>query len=435
MLKKLVGLVLVVVVLGGGGVLVVARTEQGQQLSGRFKKAEVLPSVRVERVERGDLVRRVNAPGTIEARTKVEISAQVSARIVGLPFREGQDVKKGDVVVRLDAEDLTAALDSAKAALRGEEARLDGARATVAETAAEFGRLRELFDTRDISKAQLDVAEAAHKRALANVRATEHAIEIARANITRAQKNLENAVIIAPIDGTITKLNAEVGELVVVGTLNNPGSVIMTVADLRNMIMRVRVDETNVGPVRRGQPARLTLNAFPGRTFNGTVERVRLLREIARDGTGYVETEVSLDLEPGDRLFTAGTGNADIDVEKLQNVIKVPSQAVIDRRVEDLPSEIVTGNPFIERGRAFAWVVYRMGEDGTAIATPVTIGSSDLTHTVIIGGLEEGERVIIGPHRLLVSMSHGTRVQEMERPGGQTATVGKKPAEAGPSGS
>jgi HlyD family secretion protein len=409
--KRIAGGLVALIALGGGGAWLFAQTDQGREVLTGFKKPEKSTVVRVETAGRGDLVRSISAPGSIEPRTKVEISAQVSARIVALPFREGQDVRKGDVVVRLDAEDLAAAVESARASLRGEEARLEGARATVAETAAELGRLRELFDSRDISKSQLDAAAAAHQRALANVRATEHAMEIARANITRAQKNLDYAVIISPIDGTITKLNAEVGELVVVGTLNNPGSVIMTIADLRNMIMRARVDETNIGPVRPGQTARVTLNAFPGRTFNGAVQRVRLLREVARDGTGYVETEIAMELSPGDRLFTAGTGNASIDVERLDDVMKIPSQAVMDRRVEDLPSEIAAGNPWIEPGRAFAWVVYRWGEDGTAVVTPVSIGSSDLTHTVILGGLREGDRVIVGPHRELAKMEHGKKIE------------------------
>lgn len=410
--KWLAGIVLILVLAGVGGAWFIGRSDQGKAFMAQFRKPEVRTRVRVEDVGRGDLVRTVNAPGTIEPRTKVEISAQVSARIIALPFREGDDVRKGDVVVRLDADDLAAALESARAAMKGEEARLEGAKATLAEMTAELGRLRELYDTKDISKSQLDAAVAAHQRAVATLRASEHSIEIARANITRAQKNLDNAIIISPIDGTITKLNAEVGELVVVGTLNNPGSVIMTIADLRNMLMRARVDETNIAPVQPGQHARITLNAFPGRVFDGEVKRVRLLREIARDGTGYVETEIALELEPGDRLFTAGTGNADIDVETLRDVMKVPSQAVLDRRVEDLPGEIVEGNRWIEPGRAFAWVVFRLGADGAAVATPVTIGSSDLTHTVILGGLSEGDRVIVGPYRELVNMQHGRKLEE-----------------------
>jgi HlyD family secretion protein len=410
--KLFVASVVVLLLLGGAAATYLAGSGEAGGLKARFSKPEPKTIVRVEGVPRGDLVRTINAPGTIEPRTKVEISAQVSARIVALPFREGEDVRKGDVVVRLDADDLAAALESARASLRGDEARLEGARATLAEAAAELGRIRELHDTRDVSKAQLDAAVAAHQRASANLRASEHAVEIAKANIARVQKSLEYTVIISPIDGTITKLNAEVGELVVVGTLNNPGSVIMTVADLRKMIMRARVDESNVGPVRRGQPARVTLNAFPGRTFAGQVERVRLLREIARDGTGYVETEISIELEPGDRLFTAGTGNAQIDVEQLSDVMKVPSQAVIERRVEDLPREITENNPCIDPGRSFAWIVYRLGEDGTAIATPVSIGSSDLTHTVIVAGLKPDDRVIVGPYKMLLTMAHGKKVEQ-----------------------
>jgi HlyD family secretion protein len=421
--KLFVVTVVALLLIGGAAATYLAGSGEPGGLKARFSKPEPKTVVRVEGVPRGDLVRTINAPGTVEPRTKVEISAQISARIVALPFREGEDVRKGDVVVRLDADDLVAALESARASLRGEEARLEGARATLAEAAAELGRIRELHDTRDVSKAQLDAAVAAHQRANANLRASEHAVDIARANIARVEKNLEYTVILAPIDGTITKLNAEVGELVVVGTLNNAGSVIMTIADLRNMIMRARVDEANVGPVRRGQPARVTLNAFPGRTFGGTVERVRLLREVARDGTGYVETEISIQLGAGDRLFTAGTGNAQVDVEQLSDVMKVPSQAVFERRVEDLPREIADGNPCVEPGRAFTWVVYRLGEDGAAVVTPVSIGSSDLTHTVVVAGLKPTDRVIVGPYKMLLTMSHGKKVEEEGKPKSSTTAV------------
>lgn len=159
----IVGLVLVgscvggVAYLEGSGKLKQIR----EQLDPKSKGLEV----RLEEVVRGDLVRTVSAPGTVEPRTAIEISAQVAARIVELPFREGQAVRKGDVVVRLDAEDLAALVDSARAQLSSERARLEGARAGYANASLELGRLRELLATQDVPRSQVDAAEAEHARA------------------------------------------------------------------------------------------------------------------------------------------------------------------------------------------------------------------------------------------------------------------------------
>lgn len=402
-------LILVVLLLGsvaGGGYYVAANSSGEKGWIGRFRSEPEPQRVIVEPVTRGDLARTISAPGSIEPRTKVEISAQVSARVTALPFREGAQVRRGDVVVRLDARDLEASLDSARATKRSEEARLDGARAAMILAEAERERVRQLLESGDASRSAMEAAEAEYLRAQSNLRMAQHAIEIATANIQRAEKDLENSVITSPMDGTVTRLQAEIGELVVVGTLNNPASVIMEIADLSTMLMRARVDESNIGPVRAGQHATVYINAYPGREFRGTVERVKLTRELDRDNTGYFETEILLDLADGEELYSGLTANCDIEVERFHDVLRIPSQAVVDRRVDELPARIVEGNPHVDRGRAFTRVVYR-AVDGKAVATPVSAGPSDLTHTVILGGLDEGEKIVTGPYRALLELRDG----------------------------
>lgn len=371
--------------------------------------------VRVAAAERGDLVRTVSAPGQIEPKTKVEISAQVSARIIALPFRENQRVRKGDAVVRLDARDLAALLESAKAQLRSEEARLEGARASEANARREYGRRAELFASKDIPQSELDAARTELSRAESALRVAEHAIEIARANITRAEKDLDNTVITAPFDGVIIRLNAEVGETVVVGTLNNPGSVIMEIADLSVMVLKARIDEANIAPVREGQRARVYVNAYPDRVFSGTIETVGLKRMVDRDGTAYFETEVLLDSVPDVLLRSGLTANADIEVETFRDVVKVPSQGVLDRAREDLPARVVEGNGNVDPSKKFARVVYVL-RDGKAQPVPVRVGASDLTHTVILGGLDAGTPVIVGPFKALLAMRHDQVVVEQAAP-------------------
>lgn len=366
--------------------------------------------VRLESAAKGDLVRSISAPGVIEPRTKVQISAQVSARIVELPFREGQSVKAGDVVVKLDAVDLTALLDSARANLKSEEARLEGARASYVNASLELERRRKLYETKDISKAELDTAEAEYSRAGATLRSAEFGIEIAQANVRRAEKDLSNTTIAAPMSGAITQLNAEVGELVVIGTLNNAASVIMEIADLSDMLFKAKVDEANVAPVKPGQTARVYINAYPEREFRAVVERVKLMREVDKENNAYFETELKLEM-PGDLLLMSGlTANADIGVETVKDALLVPSQAVVDRNIDDLPASL-TSSPLVDRTKKFAQVVYEL-VDGKAKARVVKSGASDLTRTVIVEGLEPGTRVVTGPFKALQGLKEGKVLEE-----------------------
>lgn len=410
MWKWLLGIALVLVLGCAGSGYWLVSSGQFEKLKNQFSGEGKATQVRLEPVVRGDLTKTVSAPGLIEPRTKVEISAQVSARIIALPFREGQEVKKDDVVIRLDADDLAARVDSAKARLNSSQAGLEGAKATYQNATGELARRKELFDTKDISKAELDQAEEAYRAAESRLRQAEFAIDIARADLSAAEKDLSNAVITSPFDGVITKLDAEVGELVVVGTLNNPGSVIMEIADLTDMLMKAKVDEANVAPVQPAQTARVFINAYPDRTFTATVERVKLFRQLDTDGTAYFETELKLDVPEGMRLRSGLTANADIGVETLREVMLVPSQSVVDRNIDDLPKEALTSQ-HLDKNKKFARVAYVFA-GGKVQARPVSIGPSDLTRTVVLGGLEEGDRIVAGPYKALVTLKHEQKVEE-----------------------
>jgi HlyD family secretion protein len=374
--------------------------------------------VRLEEAKRGDLVRTVNAPGAIEPQTSVEISAQVSSKIIALPFNEGDTVRKGDVVVRLDSEDTLARLDAARSQLAVQEAQLDGVRASLILAEADVGRLRELFESSDIPKSDLDATEARYLQAKSALAAAEAGLLVAQAEIAEREKDLANTVISSPIDGVVTRQDAEVGEQVL-GTLQAAGTVILEIADLSRMVMRARVDEANIGPVRPGQKARIYLTQQMDQPFEGTVEHIKLTRDIERDGTGYFEAEILVELPEEERRRIGRNGNCDIEVETIREAIKIPSQAVLDRRIDELPKEIVDGNPIIDKNKTFARVVYRI-VDGKAQATPVTTGLSDLTHAVILAGLEDSEKIITGPYKVLLALKHGQAVAEegtLKKPG------------------
>jgi HlyD family secretion protein len=410
--KWIVVLVLILVTVGGciGGGVWLAKSGKLKELQEQFNPAMKPLEVRLEKPRKGDLVRTISAPGTIDPRTKVDISAQVSARIIALPFREGQRIKKGDVVVRLDAEDLAAALDSAKARLAGEEARLEGVRAAMTNADREMRRLKELLDSKDVAQSEFDNAQTNLDQAKSSYEQNLRDIDIARANIKRAEKDLANTTIQSTIDGIVTQLDAEVGELVVVGTLNSPGSVIMQLADLSDMLMKAKVDESNIAPVSPGQKCRVFINAFPGKEFEGEVERIRPTKQVDRDNTTYFETEIRVDLPP-DNSLRGMLANVDIEVQTLRDVVKVPTQAILDRALEDLPTDLVRDNPLIDRNKKFARVVFAV-RDGKAVPIPVTVGPSDLTDTVVLAGLSTEDTVVVGPYKSLVALKPDQKVIE-----------------------
>jgi HlyD family secretion protein len=407
--KWLLGIFLVLVVLCGGGGYFLATSPQFKDMRRGFTGQKKPVEVRLDKAARGNLTKTVSAPGTIEARTKVEISAQVSSKIIALPFKEGDDVKASDVVVRLDARDLIASLESAQAAKLGEEARLAGAKAALVQARSDRDRQRRLAETNDVSTAALEAAEAEFLRAESSVLASEHSVKIGEANIKRAERDVENAVITSPIDGTITKLNVEVGEQVL-GTFNNAGTVMMEIADRSEMLMKARVDESNINPVKAGQSAKVYINSYGDRVFEGVVERVGIQKELDRDNTAYFMVEALVKTPADERLRTGLAANVDIAVETLYDVVKVPSQAVVDRRVDELPKEL-GDSQFIDRNKPFARVVFRLVE-GKAKAVPVSVGASDLTHSIILGGLDAGEKIITGPFKVLVDLKDGREVVE-----------------------
>lgn len=412
--------------------------------------------VRVETVQPGEFVEIINAPGEIRPKTKVDISAKVSARITELPFDEGDKVRAGDVVIRLDAKDLESQLRSAeasrdaqkagievdKARVLSQAATLKGTAATLKQQELEFQRQQTLLVSNDISqssfdqcqcrleelKAQYEAAQQTIKAAELNLIVMEHNLKAADARVEEVKEALSYTTIASAIDGVITQINAEIGEVVMTGTMNNPGTVIMQVADLSVMILEAELDETNVGQVRIGQKAVINVPAFWDEVFEGVVQNIALTHRTSKAGSKNYKTEI---LIQGDvkKLVSGLTADVDIETNRLQDVIKVPSQAVLARRTDSLPLDIVDGNPVLDKNKTEIPVVYRI-RDGKAIATPVKIGPSDLTHTLIREGLSAGDVIIVGPYKILETLQHDAVVEEEKKTESGLEDKGSKAASA-----
>ncbi|HPC95460.1 MAG TPA: efflux RND transporter periplasmic adaptor subunit [Sedimentisphaerales bacterium] len=432
-------IVLVLGVLGGGGFVLVR---------GRGSAANKATVVRVEEARIGELIEIVSAPGEIEPKINVEISAKTSGRIVELPYAEGATVTKGDpdadppippsVLVRLDAKDLESRLLSAQASRAAQAAQIEVEKARISSQAAnlmaqeatvekarrDYERQCALLRTNDVSQvtcddarfkleeleSQLEGARHNLEAARLNLKVLEHNLQVADEGIAQAKEALSYTTITSPIDGVITRINAEVGEMVVTGMMNNPGTKILEVGDLSEMLVVAQVDESDVGKLRVGQAARVHIQAWPDKVFPGKVRAIALSQDVGTQGAKYYETEVLL-IDPSERIFTGMTADVDIEVAKHEEVLVLPSQAVLGREVDSLPIDIRDQLSEEERSKTFATVVYRF-IDGKAVITPVRIGASNATHTIIEAGISPGEKIIVGPFKELEKLQHNQSVKD-----------------------
>ncbi len=394
---------------------------------------DALP-VRIASVTKRELVETVSAPGELDPEVKVDVSAEVSARILELPFREGATVRKGEVVVKLDDRDLQASMDAQvaqrdgeKFRLRSEQERLASPMSQLANARATLERQESLFKTGDVSRADLDNAiarvrdlEAQIASAKEGLSVIESSLAAAEANIARARELLKKTTITAPIDGQITELNAEQGELVVVGTMNNAGTKILTIADLGSVRLKAKVAESDVARVKAGQPATVRVNAYRNREFKGAVDRVALSRGTeqsfgssaggAGSGQGgWFKCEVALDLTEGETLLSGLAANVEIVVETTQGLL-IPSQALLEKKLDDLPKDVAE-SPLVDKVRKKAIVVFRM-VDGKAVLTPIRTGASNLSDTMVLEGLGEGDVLVTGPYRVLERLKQGDAIRE-----------------------
>ncbi len=435
-------------------VIVAALIGVGMKYSSRFIAAAPVTQIRVEPVTNGPLIEVVSAPGEIEPRRKVSISAMVAAPIVYILFDEGTHVTKGikpdgsdaTVLVKLDDKNYLAAFHSAesrrnaqdsqiavaKARLESSQAAIDAQQFMLVDAQRDLERQMGLLKTKDVSQSVVDTAQtkvdnlkstvlsavAQLKSDTVNLTVMQHQLEAADADVARANDDLAYCTIKSPIDGVVTRRKAEEGEMVVTGTMNNAGTVIMEVADLSQMMMDARIDETSIAAVKVGQHAKVRVQAFPDEVFDGVVETVALARNddsssMARSSTiegstRYFDAKIKLDT--GGRIIPTGLA-ADADIEtKSHRGLKVASQAVLGRPIEGLSAE-ARSRPEVDATKSVTTVVYCY-KDGKAVVTPVKVGPSDETHTLILSGLKEGDPVIVGPFKVLETLADGQQLQK-----------------------
>lgn len=370
--------------------------------SSRDQKGE---RVTLHTVERQTIQKVVKARGEIDPRTKVELSAHVIAKIDKLHIEEGDDVATGEPVVELEKEAFTAARDRAAAEVEIQRSRQRQAEIEVEDTQLKLRRAERLFTEGVLSQGDLDAAHLAAKAAASSREQARGSLLQARATLEKAEDDLAKTTIYAPISGRLIELNAEEGEVVVSGTMNNPASVIGTIADLSELLAVVAVDETEIVHVSVGQPANLIVDANRTVDYNGRVVEIGNAGFHRPNQPDVTFFEVKLLFTNPDAALKAGMSvRAEIQTAEVDEALVVPVQAVV------LRASAAAG----DGGDGEEVQTVLVAVDGLVEERQVETGISNITMVQITSGVEEGDRVITGPSRVLRELENGDPVRERE---------------------
>jgi HlyD family secretion protein len=403
--KIIIGVV-VVAILGAAAALSVTRS-RGQGIE-----------VRTEVVERRDLVEIVTASGNIRARRTVDISSDVSARVAQLLIDEGDDVVRGQTLLRLEPDQYQASLSRTEASLAQAEAQRTQQEANLIRTRRDLDRFLALRarDSLLVSRQQIDDATTSLAVAEATLSSAEHGVAQARAQVDEAQDQLAKTIFVAPIDGKVTRLNVEEGETVIIGTMNNPGSLVLQIADLSVIEAVMQVDETDVSVIALGDSAVIRIDAFADREFAGRVTEIgnSAINPPSGQAAGQqaaIDFEVVITLEPTDAPIRPDlSATADIVVESRQQALSVPIIAMTVREDTTWTGEDNRGDR--DAAREIEGVFLARG--GRATFTSVTIGIAGQEYFEVLSGLSEGDTVVAGPYQRIRQLLEGDAIVATE---------------------
>jgi HlyD family secretion protein len=302
-----------------------------------FRKRDVVVTVQAEKATRRNMTELVTANGKVQPVLQVKISAEVSGEIIDLPVKEGQKVTKGMLLVKIKPEFYLAALNQAKASYNSAVAGKDMAAANLIKAEAEYKRNLDLFHQKLVSDSAFDEVKAAFDVAKAQLESAVDQVAVAKAGVDSANDSLEKTTIVAPLAGTISKLNSRLGERVL-GTIQNVGTEIMTIADLNEMEARVDIGENDVVRIAPGQKAKLEVDAFKNRKFNGIVTDIaNSAKDAGQGGTGQEATkfEVAVRIQEKEAFRPGMSVTSEIETCYRTNALTVPFASVTTRPPKD----------------------------------------------------------------------------------------------------
>ena len=400
----------------GGVVALLILLVTGSSL-GWFGKKGNFKEVIVKEVALRDIVETVSATGKIQPEVEVKISSEVSGEILELPFKEGQEVKKGDLLVRVNPDLIQSAVNRSQASYQNVKAGLEQAEANLKQAKADYERSKALFDKGVISKADWDSSIAAYETAVAGKNSAYYNVQSAAATVNEAKDNLNRTTIYAPMSGTISKLDVEEGERVV-GTQQMAGTEILRVANLNNMEVEVDVNENDIVKVSIGDSTIVEVDAYLKKEFKGVVTEIAnsAAGSLTADQVTNFKVKVRI-LEESYKDLTEGkpenyspfrpgmTATVDIITKTKKNAVAVPISAIViktDTSATKKPygSKAEFEDDEIQNEEEKFECVF-IDDNGKAKLRVVKTGIQDDSNIEIISGLSKDDKIITGPYNMV----------------------------------
>ena len=356
--------------------------------------------VSVEKVKRENLTSIISASGEVKPKKNVNIGAHIPGRIDKIGVVEGQSVKSNDFLLKLDSTQFEANADRDRARIQSLKADLIRSKAVLKRDEKYHERQKKLYDEKLISMEQLESSQAQYDISKAYQDAILFQIKQAEASLASTLDNLQKTVFYSPIDGIITSLRVEEGEIALVGTMNNPGTVLLTIADLSVMEVEVDVDETDVVGVELNQEAEIRVDAFPDTIIKGKVTEIgssALQRNTVSQESRDFKVVITLENPPAN-LKPGLSASADIITARKKNVLSIPISALVLKETET------------DTGMDQQEGVYTVENDRTKFQ-PVQKGIMGELKIEIVSGLEEGQEIVVGPYSALRELKDNTLIK------------------------
>jgi HlyD family secretion protein len=379
--------------------------------------------VRVEAVEARDLVASVTASGQIQPRTKVDVSADVTGKIVRLSVKEGDMVKKGQFLLQIDPEQATAAMQRAEATLASARAQAAQAKANLIQAERNYARSQQIKQSTPalVSDEQLEQLKTQAEVNKALQEAASFSVEQAVASVRDAKQALSRTTITAPMSGKVTRLNVEEGEVAIMGTLNKDAATLLTISDMSVLETKVKVDETDVARISVGDSALIQIDAFPDTTFVGKV--VEISNSSVTKAAGAANTgDQAIDYEVRVQLVNAPvdtrpdfSATAKIVTATRLKALSIPIIALTVRENENIPngdSAVTVGKqPTKEVGKRDVEGVFIVGADNKVSFRTVKVGIAGERHFEVLEGLKPGEQIVAGTYQAIRELKDGALIK------------------------
>ncbi|WP_024594266.1 MULTISPECIES: efflux RND transporter periplasmic adaptor subunit [unclassified Pseudoalteromonas] len=358
-----------------------------KQISGDEKQAEV----NIAQVELGDITDSIMASGNLVFNTQVQLRSEVTGRVDKIFVQEGQGVKQGDMLMRLDTTAFESEVTRSKAILRATEIEIKHSRTRLTNLERQLKRQKDLYDVGLGNQESYENIESARDLAKIDIESRIESYNQAQASLQIAQDRLSKSVFRAPMSGLLASVNIKEGETVIAGTTNIIGSDLMLVADPSAILAELRVDETDIASIKLNQKANIYAAAYPNKPFSGTVINIGTSAK-NQAGSQGLSFKVKVLLDTTERQLYAGMScRAEIATSIAENGLKLPIEAI--QKEDD---------------KTFVW---RLNSDNTVSKIAVTVGISSDIEQAITDGLNEGDKIVIGPARPVSLLTEGDVVK------------------------